>query len=79
MELQPVIEFLMRQKLALDETIACLERLHSASTPTEAPVAAKRRGRKFMAPEDRQKVSERMKEYWQARRSQKTQSATGGL
>ena len=77
MELQPVIEYLTRQKVALEETIACLERLRTSGIPVDLPVSAKRRGRKFMAPEDREKVSARMKEYWMARRSQKTHIASG--
>lgn len=77
MELQPVIEFLTRQRAALDETITCLERLHAGVLPVEAGTAMKRRGRKFMGPEDRLKVSTRMKLYWEERRSQKTLAANG--
>ncbi len=80
MELKPVIAFLTSQKAALEDTIACLQRLQGIGASEESPVVAapKKRGRKFMAPEDRQKVSARMKEYWEARRSQKTHAAGGG-
>lgn len=77
MELRPVIEFLTNQRAALDETIACLERLSAGSTLPDVISAPKRRGRKFMAEEDRQKVSQRMKDYWAARRSAKTHAASG--
>jgi hypothetical protein len=70
MELQPIIDFLTHQRLMIDQTIACLERLSQTADPT-SPAAPKRRGRKFMGTDDRQKVSERMKEYWAARREQK--------
>ena len=81
MELKRVIEYLRQQRLMLDETIACLEKLGQNSVVVNLETPVKRRGRKFMAPEDREKVSERMKRYWAARRNQKTYraGATGGL
>lgn len=57
----------------IDQTIACLERLSQSVDPTVAPAAPRRRGRKFMGPEDRMKVSQRMKEYWAARREEKAE------
>jgi hypothetical protein len=78
MDLQPIIRSLKLRRTTIDETIECLERLRTVSARTEAPVAAKRRGRKNMTLEDRQKVSLRMKEYWEARRSQKTRTAASG-
>ncbi|MCU1263243.1 MAG: hypothetical protein JWO80_6128 [Bryobacterales bacterium] len=75
MELRSVIEYLTQQRTALDETIVCLERLSKGSPAGQMALAPRKRGRKFMAEADRQKVSQRMKEYWAARRSQKTFSA----
>ena len=77
MELRPIIEFLTRRRAALDETIACLERLSVGNSPGHVDVTAKRRGRKSMDEADRQKVSARMKEYWAARRSDKAGHAGG--
>ena len=79
MEIQKVIEYLNEQRTMIDETIVCLERLAgSAPAFSPAPPSGKRRGRKFMNEEDRQKVSERMRQYWAARRpgsSERTRAA----
>ncbi len=57
----------------IDETIVCLERLAgSAPAFSSVPPSGKRRGRKFMNEEDRQKVSERMRQYWASRRPVET-------
>lgn len=73
MEIQNVIEYLNRQRAMIDETITCLERLAEGSVVPAPTIPAKRRGRKFMDAEDRQKVSERMKDYWASRRNDRTQ------
>jgi len=75
MEIQKVIEYLNHQRAMINETISCLERLSEGSTPTVSSIPAKRRGRKFMHEDDRQKVSERMKQYWASRRSEQSQHA----
>jgi len=38
--------------------------------------SVKRRGRKFMDPEERQEVSNRMKKYWAARRKEQQKHAS---
>ncbi len=78
MEIQKVIEYLNQQRSMIDETIVCLERLSEGAVISAVHTPIKRRGRKFMDANDRQKVSERMKEYWATRRGQRTHSATGG-
>ncbi|MDQ6677724.1 MAG: hypothetical protein M3Z09_10560 [Acidobacteriota bacterium] len=78
MEIQKVIEYLNQQRSMIDETIVCLERLSEGVAVHSVSAPAKRRGRKFMDANDRQKVSERMKEYWAMRRGQRTHSASGG-
>ncbi len=76
MEIQKVIDYLNQQRAIIDETITCLERLSEGGTlPLESRAPVKRRGRKFMDAGDRQKVSERMKEYWATRREDKVQHA----
>jgi len=81
MEISKVIEYLNQQRDIIDQTIVCLERLGEGAALSQNPVSvdapAKRRGRKFMDPEDRQKVSERMKEYWASRRNGGTQQVNG--
>ena len=56
-----MIRELYAQREKLDRTIAALEALGSGEPP-------KRRGRKSMSPEERQRVAERMKRYWAKRR-----------
>lgn len=68
MEIQKVIEYLNQQRTMIDETIVCLERLAASAPSPLTPSSGKRRGRKFMNEEDRQKVSERMRQYWASRR-----------
>jgi len=76
MEIQKVIDYLNQQRAIIDETITCLERLgEGTALPLESRAAVKRRGRKFMDADDRQKVSERMKEYWASRRVEKVHHA----
>ena len=66
MDLQKAIRELCDEKERIDGVIASLEHyLHS-----NGPGAAKRkRGRKSMGPQERQEVSERMRGYWAARRT----------
>ena len=66
MNLTEIIRSLYVEKAKVENSIAALEALESPQrTPTPA---RRRRGRKSMAPEERQQVSERMKKYWAARR-----------
>ena len=77
MEIQKVIEYLNQQRAMIDETIACLERLNESAPSMATSATVKRRGRKFMGADDRQKVSERMKEYWASRRNHGVLRASG--
>ena len=71
MDLNKIIHQLMQEKRQLDTVIAFLETLeHQASTGRTDPASiGHRRGRKSMPPEERRRVSERMKEYWHDRRA----------
>jgi hypothetical protein len=79
MQIQKVIEYLNQQRAMIDETISCLERLSEGSSPFAATEPAKRRGRKFMHEDDRQKVSERMKQYWASRRVERSHHAGSAI
>jgi hypothetical protein len=73
MDLQKVLRELYEEKKRLEEVIASLEALQSGATArgldSEAtPDGVKRRGRKSMGPEERTKVSQRMKTYWAGKR-----------
>jgi len=70
MDLYKVIQHLNAEKEKLERVIASLEELQRfAGLPLPpAPGSGKGRGRKSMSPEERQKVSERMKKYWSSRR-----------
>jgi len=70
MDLLKAIRDLYEEKNRLDAVIASLELMVAAEARNPArPPATKRRGRKSMSREERQIVSERMKKYWAARRS----------
>jgi hypothetical protein len=64
MDLNKAIRDLRDELEKLDEVIASLEHFQSTGTLP----APRRRGRKSMAEEERQQVSERMKSYWASRR-----------
>jgi hypothetical protein len=64
MDLTETIAELRREKEKLARVIASLEELQSGTT-----IAAPRRGRKSMSPEERREVAERMKKYWAGRRT----------
>lgn len=49
-------------------TIAALEAIQQTSSFDPARAGRSKRGRKFMAPEEREEVSARMKKYWASRR-----------
>jgi hypothetical protein len=67
MDLRKTIAELYQEKTRLDKVIASLEQL--AQEPALIPVHIHRRGRKFMSPQERRKVSERMRRYWAARKA----------
>jgi len=76
MDIFKAIQELQDEKQRLDEVITRLEILANQTSPHP------RRGRKFMTAEERRAVSERMREYWAARKKQAKSSAskakTGG-
>ena len=73
MDLDKVIRKLYEERAKLDEIITSLELLQQSAAVVEKEIVKKRRGRKFMNEEDRKEVSERMKNYWAARRKAKEQ------
>ena len=68
MDLSKIIEELRRDKEKLECVIASMEALQAPRVEANAP-PQKRRGRKFMSPEERGQVSARMKRYWAKRLS----------
>jgi hypothetical protein len=78
MDLFKAIQELYAEKERLERVIASLEELQrSAGAVPAVSKAAKRRGRKFMDPKERQEVSDRMKKYWAARRKERQKHASG--
>jgi hypothetical protein len=67
MDLSKTIADLYEERSRLDRVIASLEEL--GENPFAVSIAASRRGRKFMSPEERLEVSERMRRYWAARKA----------
>jgi len=67
MDLRKTISDLYEEKAKLDKVIASLEQLAADSAP--APAITHRRGRKFMSPQERRRVSERMRRYWAGRKA----------
>lgn len=67
MDLSKTIAELYQEKSRLDRVIASLEQL--GVEPFPVAVATSRRGRKFMNPEERREVSERMRRYWAERKA----------
>ena len=68
MDLFDAIQKLYTEKESLVRAISALEALQHDSQISQAVVRRSRRGRKSMAPEERQEVSERMRKYWASRR-----------
>jgi hypothetical protein len=68
MDLSKTIAELYEEKTKLDRVIASLEQL-GEDDPFPVAMAAPRRGRKFMSPEERLVVSERMRKYWADRKA----------
>jgi hypothetical protein len=70
MDLYKAIQNLYAEKEKLEHVIASLEELQrSAGTLPALAGGGKRRGRKSMNSKERKEVSERMKKYWESRRS----------
>jgi hypothetical protein len=78
MDLFKAIQELYAEKERLERVIASLEELQrSAGAVPAVGNAVKRRGRKFMDPKERQEVSDRMKNYWAARRKERQKHTSG--
>jgi hypothetical protein len=67
MDLSKTIADLYEERSRLDSVIASLEQL--GENPLTVSFNASRRGRKFMSPQERQEVSERMRKYWAGRKA----------
>lgn len=67
MDLSKTIADLYEERSRLDRVIASLEQLGEDPFAMAPPVH--RRGRKFMSPQERREVSERMRKYWAGRKS----------
>jgi len=79
MDLYKAIQELYGEKDRLERVIASLEELQrTAGATPEPPAPTKRRGRKSMPATEREKVSERMKAYWAARRKARQKRAAEG-
>ena len=83
MNLHQMIRDLRERQKQLEFVIAeleALERIRSGQ-PGYAVPALRRRGRKFMNAQERRDVSERMKQYWSARKAQEStgKKSRGGL
>ena len=70
MDLYKAIQSLYAEKEKLEQVIASLEELQRSAVGLPVlPSPGKRRGRKSMSSKERKEVSERMKKYWEGRRS----------
>ena len=74
MNISATLRALYAQKEKLERVIAAFEELRLAAGPEGDPApdqarGSGRRGRTSMGPEERQRVAERMKAYWAARRN----------
>jgi len=67
MDLSKTIADLYEEKARLDRVIASLEQF--GEEPFTLRVVTQRRGRKFMSPQERLLVSERMRKYWAERKA----------
>jgi len=67
MDLSKTIADLYEERSRLDRVIASLEQL--GENPVPIAINASRRGRKFMSPQERNEVSERMRRYWAGRKA----------
>jgi hypothetical protein len=67
MDLSKTIAELYEERTRLDRVIASLEQL--GEDPFPLSIAVSRRGRKFMSPQERLEVSERMRRYWAGRKA----------
>lgn len=77
MDLHTAIRELYAEKQRLDRAIESLEQLQGVKEIRNVPAtppAKGLRGRRFMDPVARKQVSDRMREYWAARRREKAEN-----
>ena len=69
------IEELLEERAVIDSCIEALSRLQIKEIPSLPALVPQpsRRGRKFMGPEERRQVSERMKAVWAKVKAQRTE------
>jgi hypothetical protein len=68
MDFRKTIRHLQGERAKIDAAILMLEEL--IATRDASPPPLRRRGRKSMGAAERQEVSERMRRYWEGRRTQ---------
>ena len=68
MNINKAIRDLYEEKKRLDRVIASLEEMQRNAAAGGATLPEKKRGRRSMNEQARREVSERMKQYWAARR-----------
>jgi len=70
MDVRETLQQLYAEKKRIESVIESLEALvRNSDEVCAGPGPRSRRGRKSMSPEEREKVSERMKRYWAGRRT----------
>ena len=70
MDVRETLQQLYAEKKRIESVIESLEALvRNSDEVGTGPGPRSRRGRKSMSPEEREKVSERMKRYWAGRRT----------
>jgi hypothetical protein len=72
MDIERILAELRAERERIDGIIEAIERYRQTGKMVAEP---RHRGRKFIGPEDRQEVSERMKRYWARRRAEKAHKA----
>ncbi len=75
MDLYRTIRTLHEERKRLEKLIESLEHLQATGNGLGQRISRSRRGRKGMSADERQKVSERMKKYWAARRANGSSAA----
>jgi hypothetical protein len=68
MNFNEVIRQLLIEKKKVEQAIAMLEKLQSTQIGGSTPLLRNRRGRKYVTPEERRRIAERMKKYWASRK-----------
>ncbi len=75
MNLMELIRSLYGEKEVIERAIASLEELQQITQQRPRLSSGKRRGRKSMSADERKQVSARIKEYWAAKRKERSRAA----